>query len=401
MENHINKLSFTTTKTLQMKKLLTAIILLLCTAGFAQKAGYEFIILKFKMPPVHPLPAGSTYRTNINYKLNYNDAGLGTQYHFCDGAVQVGTNRVCKSIKIPMLSLDAKYLNTDQADYTFEVEMPGLQVEDSTFRKSNDISNHLGKLDFSDWNTDFVMLLDYTMPATLIAKDKQGKVLGTMPIIPAKKYFQAVIHRYYFVNAIYKDYGSPGMPDNYKTDPRLGTEVGFENGKQIAKFMWDNGTQVRKYEEAILANQVFDTVEKILRNAYGTIAFASQIPMGKVKVKKGDATFADLDTALSYVSSGAEDLRKGVGTYEDFTKRLEAAKKIYDEALVKNTERLNDDIKNMLYNNLAFLNLFVGDLKTADKYMDKHTEGMMGGHKSAYGYHRAMIGTRKDTPKLF
>lgn len=386
-----------------MRKYLTGLLILFCSVCFAQKAGYEFIILKFKMPPVYPLPAGSTYRTNINYQLQYNNADFGgsNQIHFCDGAVQVGTNKVCKSIKTPMLSLDAKYLNTDQADYTFELDMPGLIAGDSTFRKSNDISNHLGKLDFSDWNNDFVMLQEFTMPATLIAKDKQGKVLGSIPIISPKKKFTAVIHRYYFINAAYHDFGSQGLPDNLRTDPKLGTEVGFESGAQIASFMRNNSAQVRKYEEAILANMVFDTVEKILRNDYGTIPFASQIPMGKVKVKKGDATFADLDSALALVSSGAEDLRKGVGTYEDFTNHLKTAKKIYEEALVKNTERLNDDIKNMLYNNLAFLNLFVGDLVQADKYMDKHTEGMMGAHKSAYSYHRSMIGTRSASPKLF
>ncbi len=384
-----------------MKNILTTLLLLAGISAIAQKPSYEFIILKFKMPPVYPLPAGSTYRTAIDPKLHYNDGSLGAQFHACDGAVQIGTNRVCKSIKIPAISIDGKYQNNDQADYTFELDMPGIIVEDSTFRKSNDIGNHIGKLDFSEWNTDFVMLLEYSMPATLIAKDKTGKVLGSIPIISPKKKFQAVVHQYYFINAVYKDYGSPGMPENYKTDPKLGTEVGFENGKQVASFMWNNGTQVRKYEEALRANEVYDTIEKILNNSYGTINFASQIPIGKVKVKKGDATFADIDSALSYISSGAENLRKGTGTYDEFLKELAKAKTIYTDALTKNTDRLTDDIKNMLYNNIALVDVFLGDIAEGDKYMDKHTEGMMGAHHSTYTYHRNMIAYRQHSPQLF
>jgi hypothetical protein len=387
-----------------MKKYFTPLLLLFFAASFAQKADYEYITLKFKMPPVYPIAAGTTYRTNVNYVLHYNDCSFNgdAQRHFCDGAPTFGVDKVCKMIKNPTIILAAKYLNTDQADYTIELDMPGLIPGDTSFRKSNDIGNKLGKLDFSKFNTDFVMNWDFTMPAVLVAKNKQGQVVGTMPIIPADKKFSTVVHKYYFINAYVKDNGSSqSMPDNIKNDTKVGTEVGFEKQRQFNDFMRDYETQVLKREEAILANVVFDTVEKVLKNAYGETDFASQIAIGKVKVKKGDATFADLDTAFAYISSSAEALRKGKGTYDDLLRQWEAARKIYEDALVKNTSRLNDDIKNMLYNNLAFMNIFLGNIEQGDKYMAMHKEGMLGGHKNGYNYHRNILALRKNCPKLF
>ena len=196
---------------------------------------------------------------------------------------------------------------------------------------------------------------DYTcqFPCRLVIKDAGGKVLYDIPVTTLNETFTVTMHPE-FLNA-----------DNLPSYPK--SPYPYSTEKELSDTEMMNKGLLSKKIEQMVAFKAFERATQMicfLFSDYNT--YKQPYCFGYVKEKNREHDFSDLDKATNDYKLSLDLMDKGdVQGCKKITDTLITA---YEMMLNTKSERIDKNIKSILYYNLSFANLLSNQIPKAQEY---------------------------------
>ena len=231
--------------------------------------------------------------------------------------------------------------------YRFEVISPGIKniaLQEVRWYKTqvpdqNNISREV-KGFVRDYNCNF--------PCKLVIKNSEGQILNTVVISGEEETFTSTLHRDFIQGSA--------------------TVIPFSNQEEIGTLEANYASAIRKKIEKSIAYQVFSRMSQSITYLYKNYnTYKLTYGYGFIKVKKGeqsqlpelDKTVADYKMALDSLSEGKNEI----------CAQLCLNNKIVMERLLNsNDNKIDKNVKEILYYNLSHSNLLTANFEDAWKY---------------------------------
>jgi hypothetical protein len=232
-------------------------------------------------------------------------------------------------------------------DYRFEIVSPGIQ--NITLQ---DIRAYRTSLPDQNGNYQPVrgFVRDYAcnFPLKLIIKNGQGQILNTVVISGVEEKHTITLHRDFIQG--------------------VAATVPFSSQEEIPTLEANYATAIRKKMEKIVATQVFMRMSQSITYLYKNYnTYKQTYGYGFIKVKKGEQSqFPELDKVVNDYKMALDSMSEG--NMVSCAQLCQNNKKIMEELLNSNDNRIDKNVKEVLYYNLSHSNLLTNHFEDAWKY---------------------------------